>query len=395
MAEPDPHSSRIVDRLRRDVVEPLKQRFVGRDEVADLIALAVVSGEHLFLLGPPGTAKSAVIRGFAEAVQGRYFEYLLTRFSEPNELFGPIDLARLREGAVATVTAGMLPEAEFAFLDELFNANSAILNNLLTVLNERIYRRGAEVHRLPLLSLFTASNHLAEDEALRALFDRFLIRCRVDNLDREAMPKLLLAGWELERAGATPATVSAADLRALSVKIFDVDLSNVSESYAELVWKIRDLGVALSDRRAVKILKLVAASALLSGRMQARPADLWVLRYVWDREEQIDPLRSLVGAVLDRAIDDEPDLARHPLAEPPDRVDGEEIARQLDEIARQLPGPGNGNDASDGRPLLGLTTAARLRERLAELADRASWVPDDPSRRLLVERASALLDRLS
>ena len=172
--------------------------------MVDLIALAVVAGEHLFLYGPPGTAKSALIRQFASAVQGRYFEYLLTRFSEPNEVFGPIDLARLREGAVATVTTGMLPEAEFVFLDELFNANSAILNNLLTVLNERVYRRGAEVHRLPLLSLFSASNHLPEDDALRALFDRFLLRCHVDNLRREAMPRLLAAGWALERPAARP-----------------------------------------------------------------------------------------------------------------------------------------------------------------------------------------------
>ncbi len=105
-------------------------------------------------MAPPGRAKSALIRQFAATVQGRYFEYLLTRFSEPNEVFGPIDLVRLREGTVATVTTGMLPEAEFVFLDELFNANSAILNNLLSVLNERVYRRGAEVHRLPMLSLF-------------------------------------------------------------------------------------------------------------------------------------------------------------------------------------------------------------------------------------------------
>ena len=212
MAELDPGIREVVGRLRRDVIDPLKRRYVGRDEVVDLIALAVVAGEHLFLYGPPGTAKSALIRGFAEAVQGRYFEYLLTRFSEPNELFGPIDLARLREGTVATVTTGMLPEAEFAFLDELFNANSAILNNLLTVLNERVYRRGAEVHRLPLLSLFTASNHLAEDEALRALFDRFLLRCHVDHLKREAMPHLLTAGWALERTEPGGASVSAADL---------------------------------------------------------------------------------------------------------------------------------------------------------------------------------------
>src|SRR5258708_18348043 len=137
----------VAECVRREVVEPLKSRFVGRDEVIDLIALAVVAGEHLFLYGPPGTAKSALIRQFASAVQGRYFEYLLTRFSEPNEIFGPIDLARLREGAVATVTTGMLPEAEFAFLDELFNANSAILNTLLTALNERIYLRGADTPR--------------------------------------------------------------------------------------------------------------------------------------------------------------------------------------------------------------------------------------------------------
>ncbi len=156
-------------------------------------------------------------------MQGRYFEYLLTRFSEPNEVFGPIDLARLREGTVATVTTGMLPEAEFVFLDELFNANSAILNNLLTVLNERVYRRGAEVHRLPLLSLFSASNHLPEDEALGALFDRFLLRCHVDNLKREAMPRLLAAGWALERAPRASTSVSAADLRPLSRKVHDVE----------------------------------------------------------------------------------------------------------------------------------------------------------------------------
>src|SRR6267142_502017 len=230
----------IVERLQREVVDVLKQRFVGRDEVIDLIALAVVAGEHLFLHGPPGTAKSALIRQFAMAVRGRYFEYLLTRFSEPNEVFGPIDLVRLREGTVATVTTGMLPEAEFVFLDELFNANSAILNNLLSVLNERIYRRGAETHQLPILSLFSASNHLPEDEALRALFDRFLLRCHVDNLRRDAMPQLLAAG----------------ELAQLSKQIYLVELAPVLETYREAVVKVRDQGIAFSDRRAVKVLKL-------------------------------------------------------------------------------------------------------------------------------------------
>jgi MoxR-like ATPase len=369
------------ERLRSEVIEPLKQRFVGRDEVIELIALAVVAGEHLFLHGPPGTAKSALIRQFAEATQGRYFEYLLTRFSEPNEIFGPIDLARLREGTVATVTTGMLPEAEFAFLDELFNANSAILNNLLSVLNERVYRRGAEVHRLPLLSLFSASNHLPEDEALRALFDRFLLRCHVDNLKREAMPRLLAAGWELEHAAPLASSISAADLRALSGRIREIDLAAVSQRYAEIVFRIRDLGVALSDRRAIKVMKLVAASAVLCGRSVAHECDLWPLRYVWDREEQIGPLRALVDGVLESAAD-EPDA--HVLASVPERVDAEELARDIGAVDAEL----NANSK------LGLAAMARIRERLSDLSDRASWLVDESERRHLQKRAGELLKRV-
>jgi MoxR-like ATPase len=369
-----------VGRLRHQVLDALKARFVGRDEVVDLIAIAVVSGEHLFLHGPPGTAKSALIREFATATKARYFEYLLTRFSEPNEVFGPIDLVRLREGTVATVTAGMLPEAEFVFLDELFNANSAILNNLLSVLNERVYRRGAEVHSLPVLSLFSASNHLPEDDALRALFDRFLLRCHVDNLRREEMPRLLAAGWEMERAPLPASSVSASDLRSLSRKVMEVDFSAAADLYAETVFKVRDLGIALSDRRAVKVMKLLAASAILCGRAKALPSDLWVLRYVWDREEQIGPLASLVNGILE-ALADEPDA--HPLASVPGKVDGEELARQLDDV-----------DAELARKPLSLATVARLRERVADLADRAAWVPDEAARKHLLGRTGHYLKQL-
>src|SRR5260370_14761177 len=126
-------SASTVERLRDEVIEPLKQRFVGRDEVIDLIALALVAGEHLFLHGPPGTAKSALIRHFARAVRGRYFEYMLTRFSEPNEIFGPIDIAHLREGRVMTVTHGILPEAGCEFLVQLLHSHSALIQYVLTV----------------------------------------------------------------------------------------------------------------------------------------------------------------------------------------------------------------------------------------------------------------------
>jgi MoxR-like ATPase len=368
-----------VARLQCEVVAPLKQRFVGRDEIIDLIALAVVSGEHLFLHGPPGTAKSALIRQFALAVQGRYFEYLLTRFSEPNEVFGPIDLARLREGTVATVTTGMLPEGDFVFLDELFNANSAILNNLLTVLNERIYRRGAEVHQLPLLSLFSASNHLPEEDALRALFDRFLLRCHVENLKREEMPRLLEAGWALERLAPVESSVTASDIRHLAQKVYEVELGGVVRPYAELVSKLRDLGIALTDRRAVKVLKLVAASAVLCGRSAARIADFWVFRYVWDREEQIAHLASLVAGVIEPHAG-EPNV--HPLATVPERASGEEIARELDAISAELE-----------KRKQSLATVARLRERLAGLSDQAAWLGDQ-ARQHLRERVDHLLERI-
>jgi MoxR-like ATPase len=372
----------IPSRHRAAVTDRLKRQFVGRPEVIDLIVLAVVAGEHLFLLGSPGTAKSALIRAFASTVRGGHFEYLLTRFSEPNEVFGPIDLVQLREGTVATITAGMLPEAEFVLLDELFNANSAILNNLLTVLNERLYRRGREVIRLPLLSLFCASNHLPEDEALGALFDRFLLRRKVEDLPQAHMGDLLDAGWVLERnsdAGATDgATIAADDLRALACRVMEVDLSPIRELYADAAVKVRDLGIAISDRRAVKVLKLVAASTVLSGRPAANGTDLWVLRYVWDREEQVALPTSLVEEILRQ----QPADRAHPLVATPERVDGKQLARELMDAEARLTGKSS------------LAELARLREQVARVADRAAWVTDEASRRHLTEKAGIPLRRI-
>jgi MoxR-like ATPase len=274
----------------------------------------------------------------------------------------------------------MLPEAEFVFLDELFNANSAILNNLLTVLNERVYRRGLETHRLPLLSLYSASNHLPEDQALQALFDRFLVRCHVRGLPREAMPQLLAAGWALEGHVSGESSLSADGIRSLASELYQVDLSAVTEPYMDAVLKIRDLGVGFTDRRAVKVQKLLAASALLCGRNQATPADMWVLRYVWDREEQIEPLAALINGILELHTEE---AQRHPLSVPQAHVDGEQIARQLDAVANEL---------KDGP--MSLSAVARLKERVTDLADRAAWVGDRKSRDFLVTRARQFLERL-
>lgn len=186
--------------LTEAVLEPMKQMFVGKDDIIDLFGVCLVARENLFLLGPPGTAKSSLVQKLAQRLQGRVFDYLLTRFTEPNELFGPFDIRRLREGDLVTNTEGMLPEADLIFLDELLNANSAILNSLLLVLNERVFRRGRETYPLPTLMVVGASNRLPEDDALGALFDRFLLRVYCDKVAPEDLASGLESGYAKQRA---------------------------------------------------------------------------------------------------------------------------------------------------------------------------------------------------
>ena len=174
----------------------LDRAFLGKSETIRLMLISAIAGEHMILVGPPGTAKSALVRLFAKLIQARYFEYLLTRFTEPNEIFGPIDIQAFREGSYQRRMEGMLPEAEIVFLDEVFKGSSAILNSLLGVLNERIYTVGGRVHRVPLITAFGASNEVPNEEDLMAVFDRFLLRVRSDNLDSYHFHDLLVRGAE-------------------------------------------------------------------------------------------------------------------------------------------------------------------------------------------------------
>src|SRR5258708_1079456 len=150
----------------------LESRFLGKDEAIRLLVITAMAGEHPVLIRPPAPAKSGLIRTFARLLQARYFEYLLTRFTEPNEIFGPVDIMAFREGRYQRRTDGMLPEAEIVFLDEVFKSNSAILNALLTLLNERRLTSGGQVLSSPLISAFGASNEVPSDDALTAIYDR-------------------------------------------------------------------------------------------------------------------------------------------------------------------------------------------------------------------------------
>src|SRR4051794_4756782 len=207
----------------RQAIQDAGQGLIERSALVETIALAAVAGEHLLVIGPPGTAKSEAVRRVAGATGGRYFEYLLGRFTEPSELFGPVDLRKLREGLVETETAGMLPEAEVAFLDEVFLGSTAILNTLLGLLNERVFRRGHTRMRCPLRVCVGASNALPEDEALAAFADRFLARTFVEAVPDPRLEELLAGGaslWKAEEARTAP--LEALDVLAQAAREADL-----------------------------------------------------------------------------------------------------------------------------------------------------------------------------
>lgn len=284
------------------VLTYIKSSFVGKDEIVELLGISLIARENAFLLGPPGTAKSAIVRLLSDCIKdGKNFEYLLTRFTEPNEIFGPFDIRKLKDGELATNTEGMLPEASMIFLDEIFNANSAILNSLLMALNEKLFRRGKETKKIPALMFVGASNLLPEDESLNALLDRFLIRVRCDYVEPDLLESVLLAGRKLEKdTGENRPQITPDEIIELQIQAKQVDLSPIIKHYIDLIHNLRNTGIKISDRRAVKIQNLLGASALMCGRTEAILSDLWVLKYIWDTEEQIEILAGLIDSVIEK-----------------------------------------------------------------------------------------------
>lgn len=295
-----------------NVLTYVKNTFVGKNDVVDLLGICLLARENAFLYGPPGTAKSALVRTLAKTVKdGKNFEYLLTRFTEPNEIFGPFDIRKLKEGELFTNTEGMMPEASVIFLDEIFNANSAILNSLLMALNEKIFKRGKETKHLPALMFVGASNVLPEDEALNALFDRFLVRINVDYVNPDLLQQVLLAGRKLETTTDSEIPeILAHEIKELQSLCKTVDLKPVYEVYLNTIISLRNTGITISDRRAVKMQNLIAASALICGRNEAILSDLWVLKHIWDTEEQIE----ILEGIINRTIEKEDNPQSHPQA---------------------------------------------------------------------------------
>jgi len=375
-------------RRLQDGARQLEAQFLGKEEIVRLLFVSALAGEHLVMVGPPGTAKSALIRAFAQVLEARYFDYLLTRFTEPNEIFGPVDIQAFREGTYRRRLDGMLPEAEVVFLDEIFKANSAILNSLLTLLNARRFTHGNVAVRVPLISLYAASNEVPTDEALSALFDRFLLRVRVDYLDSYHFRGLLQKGIDLEAQHMNPDAVqltpviSSHDLRELQRNYSN--LLRFSEDFLAtfkgLVFQIRSEGVGLSDRRIVKLLKLFAASAVFDGRDTVNDSDFFVLRHVWNTPEQEEILQEVVGPVLDQWYEHHPDQAR--IGATPTNL--QDLLDELRVIRETLTG---------SEVLSDMQLFSQLRN-LGDIKAALARMPDNPAAQRMIQEVDKLLETM-
>jgi len=279
----------------KQLINEMNNGFLERTEQVKLILLAALAGEHVLLLGPPGTAKSELAKRLKDVfVEANYFERLLTRFSVPEEVFGPLSIQALEDDKYKRLTSGYLPEASVAFIDEIFKANSAILNSLLTLLNERQFDNGNRRYPVPLISVVAASNELPEGDELDALYDRFMLRSFVHPVSDESFESLLTLGSETcDPDLETRLKIEElAEVQRLADKVEltsgVIELCNAFRRY------LQQENIYVSDRRWRKLVKLMKVSAFTSGFNQVSNYDAWILPHcLWQQPEQLEGLQQV------------------------------------------------------------------------------------------------------
>jgi len=288
--------------LARKLELELASGFVGRDEEARVAILSLFTRQHAVFIGEPGTAKSALVRRLSQLVNCKYFYYLLSKYTVPDELIGAIDPVQYKQGRFVRNIHGKLPEAEIAFIDEVFKGSSETLNALLNIMNERVFvDADGTVYNCPLHSLYGASNELPSDSELQAFYDRFLLRQFVKRIDASKLEVAIIHNLNQSNPVAPICTLS--DIKQVYDEITAYMVNNanaIAKVTSQLVIILRQHGIFISDRTAVSPVHLPRLIATYSYLYQQdlRKSAISVSKYILPSEEALENYRKALDALM-------------------------------------------------------------------------------------------------